>query len=94
MRRAGTSKPLLRSALRTRSRASCTALPASPTMVSPGRPKATSTSTRTGAPSTPTIAALRVRASMDTSHGRRCDEVPVARLLASQTSSGDRRCAG
>ena len=48
MRRDGTSKPELRSAARTRSRASSTALPARPTMVRPGRPKATSTSTRTG----------------------------------------------
>ncbi len=64
IRRDGTSKPELRSAARTRSRASSTALPASPTMVSPGRPKATSTSTRTGIPSTPMTEALRAVASM------------------------------
>ncbi len=64
IRRDGTSKPELRNAARTRSRASSTALPARPTMVRPGRPNATSTSTRTGTPSTPTIDALSAVASM------------------------------
>jgi hypothetical protein len=63
MRRAGTSKPLFRTALRTRSRASWTALPARPTIVRPGRPNATSTSTRTGTASTPRSDALTVSAS-------------------------------
>ena len=71
IRRDGSSKPELRSAERTRSRASCTWLPASPTMVSDGRPKATSTSTRTGSPSTPSSEALSVWASMGTPLGRR-----------------------
>jgi hypothetical protein len=93
MRRDGTSNPELRSAARTRSRASSTALPARPTIVRPGRPKATSTSTRTGTPSTPTTEALSAVASM----GRSSTEaiapwaVPVARLLASLLTSGDRR---
>ena len=64
IRRAGTSKPELRRAARTRSRASSTALPARPTIVSPGRPNETSTSTRTGTPSTPTIEALSAFASI------------------------------
>ncbi len=66
IRRAGTSKPELRSADLTRSRASSTALPGSPTIVSPGSPNETSTSTRTGMPSTPTIDALTAFASMGT----------------------------
>ena len=97
IRRDGTSKPELRSAARTRSRASSTALPARPTMVSPGRPKATSTSTRTGTPSTPTIEALSALASIADLGGgeaRRMRRVPVARLLASLLTSGDRRSQG
>jgi hypothetical protein len=43
VRRAGTSKPELTSADATRSRASLTALLASPTMDQAGRPRATST---------------------------------------------------
>ena len=62
-RRAGSSNPLLRIALLTRSRASWTWLPASPTIVSAGMPNATSTSTRTGTPSTPRIEAHNVSAS-------------------------------
>ena len=55
-------------------------------MVSDGRPKATSTSTRTGSPSTPSSEALSVWASMRPSVGEAwLREVPAARLLASQT---------
>ena len=94
IRRAGTSKPLLRSALRTRSRASCTWLPARPTMVSAGRPKATSTSTRTGRPSTPTIDALSVSASTrTTSPGEARDrgEAMAGRTPARLPNSGGDR---
>ena len=71
IRRAGTSKSELRRAARTRSRASSTALPARPTIVRPGSPKETSTSTRTGTPSTPTIDALSVVASIGQPRRRR-----------------------
>src|SRR5207244_13390389 len=104
MRRAGSSKPLLRIALRTRSRASCTWLPARPTMVSAGRPKATSTSTRTGTPSTPTIDALSVSASTAPPIGRPFGSgtdrsktsAPAAHLLASQLppAAGSERLGG
>ena len=57
MRRGGWTKPLLRSAPRTRSRASCRAASASPTIVKPGIPGATSTSTRMTRPARPTIVA-------------------------------------
>ena len=63
IRRGGYSYPLLRMAPRTLSRASCSAVSARPTMVKPGRPGATSTSTRTGRPSRPWRVAERSEAS-------------------------------
>ena len=53
IRRGGWTNPALRSAPRTRSRASWSAASASPTTVNPGRPGATSTSTRMNRPSRP-----------------------------------------
>jgi len=95
MRREGISNPELRTAARTRSRDSRTALPASPTIVSPGSPNETSTSTRTGMPSTPTIDALSAVASMVTSRETRMGQVPAACLLASllpaATGAAERR---
>ena len=64
MRRCGNSKPELRMAALTRSRASCTAVSGKPTIVKAGRPGAMSTSTSTMEPSNPTTAQLRVRASV------------------------------
>ena len=64
MRRSGNSKPALRMAARTRSRASCTAVSGSPTMLNAGSPLPMSTSTSTGMPSTPTTAPLRTLASV------------------------------
>ena len=64
MRRCGNSKPEFLMAARTRSRASCTAVSGSPTMVKAGRPGAMSTSTSTMDPSNPTTAQLRTRASV------------------------------
>ena len=55
---AGIEKPQLRTAARTRSRASCTAVSGIPTMDMPGIPDETTTSTSTGTAFTPTIAAL------------------------------------
>ena len=67
IRRGGKARPLLRIAPRTRSRASCRAASGSPTIVKPGRPGATSTSTRITRPSIPwsvaawTVASTRSR---------------------------------
>ena len=52
-RRGGKANPAFRIAPRTRSRASCTAVSPRPTTVKPGRPGATSTSTRMDRPSRP-----------------------------------------
>ena len=54
IRRGGQVKPVFRIAPRTRSRASDSAASGRPTIVSPGRPGATSTSTLTSRPSSPT----------------------------------------
>ncbi len=62
----GTFRPLLRRAARTRSRASCTAVSASPTSCRPGSPGAMSTSTTTARPPGPA--------------GPRCCIVPTSRL--------------
>ena len=53
IRRGGNARPLLRMAPRTRSRASWNAASGRPTIVNPGRPGATSTSTRMTRPSMP-----------------------------------------
>ena len=53
IRRGGNARPLLRIAPRTRSRASWSAASGRPTIVNPGRPGATSTSTRMTRPSMP-----------------------------------------
>lgn len=60
----GNGKPELRIAVRTRSRLSRTVRSGSPTMVNPGSPSETSTSTETATASTPTMAAAVSRASM------------------------------
>ena len=64
MRRGGKTNPALRIAPRTRSRASWTAVSASPTIVKPGRPGATSTSTRMSRPSRPWSVADGTTANM------------------------------
>src|SRR4051812_31664262 len=61
----GNSKPELRIALRTRSRLSRTDGSGRPTIVKPGRPKDTSTSTSTVDASMPKTAAVRTHASID-----------------------------
>ena len=60
----GNSKPELRMALRTRSRLSRTDASGRPTIVKPGRPNETSTSTWTAQASIPKTAAVRMQASM------------------------------
>ena len=79
IRRCGNSKPELRIAARTRSRASRTAVSASPTIVKAGRPARTSTSTATRRGSTPSMAKVVTRASTAATLGGACD--------------GDTRCA-
>ena len=64
MRWAGNSKPELRIALRTRSRLSRTLASGRPTIVKPGNPNDTSTSTWTGQASMPKTAAVRRLASI------------------------------
>ena len=59
----GKGKPALRIAVLTRSRLSRTVASGNPTIVTPGRPPATSTSTETGIASTPKTAAALNRAS-------------------------------
>ena len=66
-RRAGNSKPALRTAARTRSRASWMARSVSPTMVKLGSPLATSTSTVTGTPASPWTAQLMAVATIRSS---------------------------
>ena len=71
----GNSNPELRIALFTRSRLSRTLASGRPTMVNPGMPKDTSTSTCTGAASTPNTEAVRRQASIavaGASRGRGC----------------------
>ena len=63
IRRGGWMNPALRSAPRTRSRASWSAVSARPTIVKPGRPGATSTSTRMNRPSRPNSVADGTMAS-------------------------------
>ena len=63
-RLSGNVYPLLRTAARTRSRASCTATSGSPTTLKPGNPWAMSTSTSTAAPSSPAVAPVSTRASI------------------------------
>jgi len=60
IRRSGNSKPQLTRAARTRSRASRTAASGSPTIVKFGRPRWTSTSTRTGRAEMPSRVKVRV----------------------------------
>src|SRR4051794_6949224 len=62
MRLAGNAKPELTSAAWTRSRASRTALSASPTTAKPGRPSRMSASTHTRRASTPSSAKVTTRA--------------------------------
>src|SRR4051794_26625711 len=64
MRLAGNSKPELTIAARTRSRASRTALSASPTTVNAGSPRRISASTHTRRASTPSTANVVTRASI------------------------------
>src|SRR6476646_9799580 len=59
----GNGKPELRIAVRTRSRLSRTVASGKPTIVTPGKPGETSTSTDTGTASTPDTAAAAMRAS-------------------------------
>ncbi len=63
IRRGGWTNPAFRNAPRTRSRASWSAVSARPTMVNPGRPGATSTSTRMNRPSRPCSVAEGTMAS-------------------------------
>ncbi len=63
IRRGGNTNPAFRMAPRTRSRASCRAASPSPTMVSPGKPGATSTSTRMIRPWRPSRLADAIEAS-------------------------------
>ncbi len=63
MRSAGNGKPEFRIAVRTRSRLSRTVASGNPTIVIPGNPGETSTSTETGTASTPNTAAAHKRAS-------------------------------
>ena len=81
IRRGGWTKPLLRRAPRTRSRASRRAASASPTIVKPGSPGATSTSTRTGRPSRPWSVAARTLASMGGTVAGRA-HLPITRHLS------------
>ena len=71
IRRGGNARPLLRIAPRTRSRASWSAASGRPTMVNPGRPGATSTSTRMTRPSMPWSVAARTVASTPGPYRRR-----------------------
>ena len=64
MRSSGNGNPLFLIAARTRSRLSRTVASGNPTMVSPGNPGDTSTSTTTGTASIPIITAAETRASM------------------------------
>src|SRR4029450_7501847 len=66
----GNSNPEFRMALRTRSRLSRTDVSGSPTIVIPGRPNETSTSTLTVQASIPYTAAVRTHASIDSYDAR------------------------
>ena len=70
IRRGGWTNPALRSAPRTRSRASWSAASASPTIVNPGSPGATSTSTRISRPSRPWSVADGTMANTRAAYGR------------------------
>src|SRR3954453_1083204 len=70
MRFCGNSRPLDRRAARTRSRLSRHEVSGRPTIVKPGRPFDTWTSTRTGRPSTPEMVADATVASTVTPFGR------------------------
>ena len=70
IRRGGCTNPALRSAPRTRSRASDSAASGRPTMVMPGSPGATSTSTRTTRPTRPWSVAESSVASTPRPYGR------------------------
>ena len=77
IRCSGNSKPQLTSAARTRSRASLTAASGRPTIVNPGRPRWTSTSTRTGRAEMPSRVKVLAVASTTTTLGSQT--APVAR---------------
>ena len=79
IRRSGQGRPLERMAARTRSRASRTAASGSPTMVKPGRPLETWTSTETGRPTAPISVAEATEASMP--ENGRPEAVPRARSV-------------
>ena len=84
IRRGGYVKPLLRIAPRTRSRASWSAVSARPTIEKPGRPGATSTSTRTTLPARPWTVADRTVASTI----RRLDGCAHPRLIGPSPAGG------
>src|SRR3954451_405278 len=86
MRRAGNSKPLLRMAARTRSRASRTARSPSPTIVNAGSPGRRSTSTVTRRLSTPCRANVVTWASMG-GDARRADAPDLRALVTTSRSA-------
>ena len=97
----GNGKPELRIAVRTRSRLSRTVVSGSPTIVSPGKPDDTSTSTDTGIASTPKTAAADRRASTDydrsnlPASGHRSDtRVTVAVFSTVEVQRSCRNCKG
>ncbi len=90
IRRGGWTKPAFRRAPRTRSRASWSAASASPTMVKPGSPGATSTSTRIIRPSRPLRVADGTMASTTRGYRRTLTARSIAAYLP-RTKPGRRR---